>query len=231
MKNYINQIQIVTLAGLLSLGIHTYSNIPVVKAANNVAICHRGNAVANPYQRITVDLDAQNGNGDNDHTLHTGPVATSQAYAQTLKDAQQNWGDIIPNLLNWTADGQAMWNNDCNYVIASPSVSPSVSPSIEPSADPSIEPSPSTDPSVEPSPSVSPSVTPTPTPTPTATPNNNTNSSNDSGSSSNSPAPQGQVLGAFASTGVAEDAIMNALGSLGGLMTLAGSVLYGKKRK
>lgn len=33
----------------------------------------------------------------------------------------------------------------------------------------------------------------------------------------------------MADTGVVEDVIMNMLGSLGGLMTGAGSVMYGKK--
>lgn len=38
------------------------------------------------------------------------------------------------------------------------------------------------------------------------------------------------MLGAFAETGVVEDAIMSALGYVGGLMTMGGSVLYGKKK-
>ena len=136
-------------------------------------------------------------------------------------------------------------NLEGTYIVTqspSPSASPSISPSPSPSPSPSLSPSPSPSPSPSssvspsPSPSPSPSASSTPTPTPSSTPSpssdNNSSSSNNSVSSSTSSSePQGEVLGAYASTGVAEDVIMNALGSLGGLMTVAGSVLYGKKRK
>lgn len=72
---------------------------------------------------------------------------------------------------------------------------------------------------------------PTPTPTPNTTKSSDTGSDNSSDNSSSSNESQGEVLGAYAGTGVAEDVIMNALGSLGGLMTVGGSVLYGKKKR
>ena len=97
-----------------------------------------------------------------------------------------------------------------------PSVQPSASPSIEPSANPSVVPS----------------STPTPTPNNNVSDNSNNtpsnNSSNNSGNTSST--PDGAVLGAYAQTGVAEDVMINALGSLGGLMTAVGSVLYGQKK-
>lgn len=93
---------------------------------------------------------------------------------------------------------------------------------------------PSTNPSTNPSPSVSASATPTPTPTPAPSnnnSNNDSNNSNNSGStSSGDNTNSGEVLGAYAGTGVVEDAIMNAVGALGGLMTTAGSFMYGKKK-
>jgi hypothetical protein len=93
---------------------------------HKVTICHRTDAVNNPYVKITVDADAADGNtgndnGQGDHSTHTGPIATSEAVAQQLKDNHQMWGDIIPphdNFagLNWTAQGQAIFNNNCNFV-------------------------------------------------------------------------------------------------------------------
>ena len=58
--------------------------------------------------------------------------------------------------MNWTTEGQAIWNNDCNVPTPSPSPSPS----------PSCTPTPSPSPSETPEPSPSPSLTPTPTPSP-----------------------------------------------------------------
>lgn len=93
-----------------------------------VTICHRTDSVTNPYVKEDVDIssvdgNAANDNGQGDHLLeHTGPVAASQTLAQQLKDNNEKWGDIIPALagissgLNWTAEGQAIYNNECNFV-------------------------------------------------------------------------------------------------------------------
>ncbi len=95
-----------------------------------VDICHRTDAVTNPYTSNSVDADSADGdtgndNGKGDHSEHSGPIATSQAVAQDLKDNDQKWGDIIPPHdnypgLNWTTEGQAIWNNGCNYVTNDP---------------------------------------------------------------------------------------------------------------
>ena len=101
---------------------------------DNITICHRTNSVNNPYNQIKVDPDSADGNTDNDngkgdHSEHTGPVGTSEAVTQALKDNKQDWGEIIPAHdnyagLNWTADGQAVYNNDCKYTSADKPVTP-----------------------------------------------------------------------------------------------------------
>lgn len=88
------------------------------------SFCHRSNSVTNPYQVVpfSTNYSEIDGVGNNDHTLHTGPVVTSEAQAQILKDAKISWGDIIPPVpgvlpagYNWTAEGQAVYNAECSY--------------------------------------------------------------------------------------------------------------------
>lgn len=93
-----------------------------------VTICHRTNAVNNPYRQIKVAQSAVDGVAGNsgkkpDHFgEHQGPIATSEEVAQALKDSKTKWGDIIPPVegfhegYNWTAEGQAMWENGCKFV-------------------------------------------------------------------------------------------------------------------
>lgn len=131
----------------------------------------------------------------------------------------------------------------------SPSASPSDSPSASPTSSPSDQPSPSPSDSASPSPSASTQASPSPsasaspspsssaasssTPAPSDNSGDNSDNSGDSSGSSNessSGSQEGEVLGAYAETGTVQDAIMNMLGSIGGLMTAAGTVLYGKKK-
>ena len=86
-----------------------------------VTICHRTNSVTNPYVQITVSKSAVDGQGNNDHTHHTGPVAISKSFAELLKKFHHKWGDIIPPFddyagYNWGVAGQAIYNHGCNYV-------------------------------------------------------------------------------------------------------------------
>ena len=93
-----------------------------------ITICHRTNSTSNPYEQIEVAVSAADGIAGNsgqspDHYgEHQGPLASSEAIAIALKQDKENWGDIIPPIgdvhdgLNWTAEGQAMWENGCNYV-------------------------------------------------------------------------------------------------------------------
>jgi hypothetical protein len=96
---------------------------------HKVTICHRTNADSNPYVVITVDTDAAGGGKDlgaGDHAAeHQGPV-----WNATLKDQHIEWGDIIPPYvddqgvafpgLNWTTEGQALFNNGCAAVVSPP---------------------------------------------------------------------------------------------------------------
>jgi hypothetical protein len=98
---------------------------PDQNGEHKVTICHRDNNVKKPYGPgpIEVDESAVDGVGSADHYgKHQGPLASSEAVAQQLKDSHTKWGDIIPPVdpyhsgLNWTTEGQAIYNNDCQYV-------------------------------------------------------------------------------------------------------------------
>ncbi|MGZ4638668.1 MAG: DUF7927 domain-containing protein [Actinomycetes bacterium] len=91
---------------------------------HKVTICHRTHSESNPYVTITVDVAAVDGEGNNDHTSHTGPVWYPGAKADGVF-----WGDIIPPYdfpasgsfagksfagYNWTAAGQAIYDANCS---------------------------------------------------------------------------------------------------------------------
>jgi len=115
----------------LSVGTNSSVGAEAPVNENMITICHRDNSVKKPYVSITVDQSAADGiagnsGGQADHFgEHKGPVASSEAVAQGYKDAKTEWGDIIPPItgvhggLNWTAEGQAIYNNGCNYVTPS----------------------------------------------------------------------------------------------------------------
>lgn len=202
MVNLTKSIQAISLTALFAAGILSFSYAPTVQAvADMVTICH--------------------GAGQDDTTQFVTLTLARNAVYQD----QGNGGHFYENGTP-KAGHEQDYLGECITPSASPSVSPSASPSVSPSVSPSA--SPSVSPSA--SPSVSPSATPTPTPTPTPGNNDNHSDNNSDSGSSNNSSSEGEVLGAYAETGVAEDVIMNALGSLGGLMTAAGSVLYDKKR-
>jgi len=87
--------------------------------AEKVRICHRTNAVTNPYVSIEVARSAVDGTGGKgDHYVnHTGPIWTPQT------GKKDDWGDIIPPIegvhdgRNWTILGQAMWSAGCRPVV------------------------------------------------------------------------------------------------------------------
>lgn len=126
----------------------------VTTASHKVTICHATNSDNNPYVMITVDTDAAHGgkdHGKGDHAAeHDGTVWTAALKAQHI-----SWGDIIPAYtddqgvsfpgLNWTAAGQAIFNNGCKVPQAQPTPTPT------PTSAPTPTPTPTTP------------VTPTPT--------------------------------------------------------------------
>jgi hypothetical protein len=88
---------------------------------NKVEICHRTSSQTNPYSHQTPptrqEVSKNSIKGENGHSSHTGPLFPAP-----------NWGDIIPPFeagegngekwdayegMNWTAEGQAIWNNNC----------------------------------------------------------------------------------------------------------------------
>jgi hypothetical protein len=79
----------------------------------DITICHANNDVKKPYVTETPNTEGQLSG----HEDHTGPIFN----AADPPDPQDGWGDIIPpfgtgdlaNGLNWTAGGQAIWNNGC----------------------------------------------------------------------------------------------------------------------
>ncbi|MFN2555461.1 MAG: LPXTG cell wall anchor domain-containing protein [Nitriliruptorales bacterium] len=78
-----------------------------------VVICHATDSEQYPYRRLTVPASEVDGEGQNDHTRHTGPV-----FKAGMKKAGTRWGDIIPPGewgpgLNWTNDGVVIHSQHC----------------------------------------------------------------------------------------------------------------------
>lgn len=139
---------------------------------DNIQICHGTNAVENPYTTQTTDPDSLGSGNGGDHSTHTGPIASTTAIAQALKDAHIDWGDIIPAHgdfpgLNWTPEGIAIYENGCALV---PETTPTPSPTPEVTPSPIATPTTSPTPAESPTPTATPSGTPTPTEPPTNTP-------------------------------------------------------------
>lgn len=99
-----------------------------------VTICHRTKSTTNPYTVNSVGFDSTTGElkdkGNGDHTGHTGAVFNPNTDYPTPHNGDQ-WGDIIPPYtwdggghydgLNWTAEGQAVYNNGgCDGVYTPP---------------------------------------------------------------------------------------------------------------
>lgn len=108
---------------LVGGGLNVASSEP---AHVKVTICHRTNSVSNPYNKITVSLNAVDGEGHSDHQGHDegGIFDPAIDYPPNQKD----WGDIIPPFdengdpitdlsfpgsLNWPLGQTIFENGDC----------------------------------------------------------------------------------------------------------------------
>ena len=102
------------------IGIHLQGSMSC-----KVYICHRGLAIDNPYQENDVAIESVDGGPDNgDHYSEHN----DQLFNTSMQQGDK-WGDIIPPIpgkhsgLNWSAEGQAIWNNNCNVPDACPNIS------------------------------------------------------------------------------------------------------------
>jgi len=135
-----------------------------------ITICHATGSQGNPY---IVNSPAINSSGAfagelaGGHNGHTGPL--------WFPGIQVSWGDIIPPYvyppanftyagLNWTAEGQAIYDNDCNIpeATATPTEAPTATPTQAPTATPTDAPTgtPAPTGSVEPTQTVNPTDPP-----------------------------------------------------------------------
>lgn len=112
---------VVAVTGIASVSLLAAPQALATKS-EKVTICHATNSQTNPYVRITVNssaIDEQNNAAYNGHGDHDGTV-----WHQGI--AAHSWGDIIPAFespkgtsypgSNWTAAGQAIYNNGCTVV-------------------------------------------------------------------------------------------------------------------
>jgi hypothetical protein len=118
-------------ASLFILGSSLISGVLATQPdGHKVTICHATNSDTNPYVVIDVDI-ASSGYLKAGHSNHTGPIWYAGA-----KDAHVKWGDIIPAYdyapttfhfagLNWTDQGQAIWQDGCG--VETETVAPSQS--------------------------------------------------------------------------------------------------------
>ena len=123
---------------LSSLAVLVPSMTKVAEAAprTKFTICHRTNAITNPYRRITVAWSSVNDDGNgHDNPSHDGPVFNianpSVSHGTLPRDSglgaetgggNDRWGDIFnvsrttgpqndrANSKNWTTEGQAIFN-------------------------------------------------------------------------------------------------------------------------
>lgn len=129
----------------------TTTSTPEVET-KKIAYCHRTHSSTNPYVFLDTSLQAFYNSG---HIDHLGPVFPQAGPGGF-------WGDIVPpnkyapEGMNWTAAGQAIFNNGCQLPTEPPA--PTQTPTDPPTETPTETPAPT--------PTETPSETPTPTETP-----------------------------------------------------------------
>lgn len=85
-----------------------------------ITICHATGSETNPFVVITIALQGLNGHANANHQLSEDIIPP-------------NSGTIVPNGQNWTAEGQATFNNGCVPVTLPPTGPPTVPPTVPPS--------------------------------------------------------------------------------------------------
>jgi len=99
------------MTAALTVALVVPTTIFAQQAPESVTICHATASTENPYVQQTPNIQ-NDGSLVGGHLDHTGPIYPAQ-----------NWGDIIPSYqsgefsypgMNWTDEGQAIWNNNCN---------------------------------------------------------------------------------------------------------------------
>ena len=141
-----------------------------------ITICHGTGSQSNPYVTESPAINSSGafaGELAGGHNGHVGPL--------WFPGITVEWGDIIPpydyapadfhfNGLNWTAAGQAIYNNGCN--IPEPTATPTAAPTATPTAAPTATPTaaPTATPTAAPTATPVPEATATPVPEATATP-------------------------------------------------------------
>ncbi len=132
------------VAGLASTAMLAPSSSALAAQPDTIIICHSTGADTNPY---VVHTPAKSGDVSG-HADHTGPV--------WFDGITVEWGDIIPPFdypggsfpgLNWTAEGQAFYNNDCNIPpeptpTPTSAPTPTPTPTLAPTPEPTLEPTP-----------------------------------------------------------------------------------------
>jgi hypothetical protein len=139
-----------SVVGLSAAALFAPSSSALAAQPEDIIICHSTGANTNPY---VIHTPAKSGDVSG-HADHTGPV--------WFDGITVEWGDIIPPFdyaggsfpgLNWTAEGQAFYDNDCNIPAQA---TPSPTPTLAPTPTPTLAPTPTP-----------PGATPSPTPAPT----------------------------------------------------------------
>ena len=109
---------VVVLAGLVGVLLVFLQPAASASQPEKVRICHATSSQKNPYNSIEPAI-GNNGDLQGGHLNHVGPVFPAA-----------DWGDIIPPYTyvdangetqvfpgsNWSAEGQAIWENGCNGV-------------------------------------------------------------------------------------------------------------------
>lgn len=118
--------------GLTAAALLAPSSTAIAAALDTIDICHATGSNSNPY---IVNSPSKDGDVSG-HADHTGPI--------WFDGIQEEWGDIIPPFtfpegsfpgLNWTEEGQAIYENDCNIPEAeapTPTPTPTPPPAVTP---------------------------------------------------------------------------------------------------